>query len=283
MPSPAGVDRSPVWIHSTPRQMADSFEEAVRKVAYRPVVKTANTTVLAMVHRHQVHADQVSDTGKELWQSLAQATSQKRSPSYTKPPNPGSDKSSPKVVECSGELVPSITASVTKDGSESGDSSCNTSATHGTAIMKQVKSVMELTHETGAGDAKSAVSEVPVALSDGWAGWQTAVPRDSAVKPDDESIGGTVEAGLLDMSEVVSGEESFYSVTSDDHHLVAESGAAAEAADDDHHLVAESGAAAEAADDDGDNVDDVADDAAHVNEAQTEPGTNLSYVALNTY
>ena len=258
----AGLHRSPMidqLKHSAPRDMIVSFEEAVKKLACRAVVKTAdNTSTSSMLHQRQV-----SDTEKELWQSLAQATSQKRSPASTKPPDSDSEKSISKEVESSGGKVAGVTASVTEDGSEVGDRPSNASPAVGIAVTKQVKSVVELSPETGAGDAKSAT-----AVSGGWAGWQ-AVDRDSAAaKLGDESFGSGLglEAGALDASEVVSGEESFYSVTSDDHHPVTESQTAAEVSIDDANVDDDS----DLDDDDDDDADD--DDATHVDEAETQNG-----------
>jgi len=226
-----------------------SFEEAVKHYSCCQVVKTMDTTGSTMIQQQQLRASPVSNTGKELWQSLAQS----RSPSYTKAADSGADSSSSK-----GTKVGSTAASVTKDGSESGDG--NTSATSDTVVTKQTKSVMERTPETGAGDAKSATTEETVSLS-GWAGWQTA-DRESPVKPDDESFSSSLESVPVEPGDV-SGEESFYSVTSNDQHLVPQSQPAAEPADDEDD------------DDDGDvERGDADDDAADVNQAQVENGTH---------
>jgi len=223
------------------------------KLAFRPVLKTADATASPVVQQCHVQADQISTTSKELWQSLAQAASLKRSPSYKKPPDSDGERSSPKgLLVNGGEKVPGIA----KDDSESGDGSCNTSATQ--VVTKQVKSVMERTLETGAGDAKSNTHEEPTTtLSHGWASWHTDTEdKDEARNSEEDSKVDVVETSLfeeesfvstaetgLDMSEIVSGEESFYSVTSSDH-------AAAETA---------GGEVAEPAD---------SDDAARVNTAQ---------------
>ena len=262
MPTHTGINRGPMLDQLKrldPQGITESFEEAVKKLACHAVVKTADTRV-SMMQQHQVHVDQVFDTSKELWQSLAQAASHKRSPSYTKPPDSASDKCSSKGVGSNAETV---TVPVTNDGSESGDCSCNSSAKLVATATKQVKSVMERTAETGAGDAKSVESEESLTPSRGWAGWQT-VNQDGAVKADDESIDSQLGDSQLDTSEVIEGEESFYSVTSGD--LVPQSdAAAAEPATDD--------------DDDDDRLD-VSDDAADVNETQTEGGTHVSCVKL---
>ena len=246
-------------IQSAQKEVMDSFEEAARKAGCRPVVKTAHTGVSMMMQQHHGHANQVSDTGKELWQSLANATSLKRSPAYRKSADSDSDKSGSKqVVESTSEKVV-----VTKDA-ESGDGSCNTSP----ALSVVIQSV-----ENGAGDAKMSTTEEPVTLNGGWARWQTV--ELSVEKPGDDSIGpvGTapVDVGPVgtapvdvrlvgtasqDISEVMSGEDSFYSVTSGDHHPEVESDTAAETNDDDD--------------------DDVGDDETHVNyEDHADNGTNV--------
>ena len=263
----AGLHRSPMidqLKNSAPRDMIVSFEEAVKKLACRAVVKTADSTSASLM----LHQRQVSETGKELWQSLAQATSQKRSPASTKPPDSDSEKSVSQEVESSGGKVAGITASVTEDGSEVGDSPCSASPALSIAVTKQVKSVVELSPETGAGDAKSAT-----AVSGGWAGWQ-AVDPDSAAKLGDESFGSGlgVEDGPLDASEVISGEESFYSVTSDDHHPVTESQTAAEVSVDDADVDDNSRDDDDDDSSDDDDDDDDDDDATRVDEAKTENG-----------
>lgn len=192
---------------SSQRQVIDSFDSAVKKLVYRPVVKTADSPTSVMKSQH--HVDQVSDTGKELWQSLAQATSEKRTKQTVV--SDGSKLSSQNLES----VQPIISVS---DGSESGDGSCNSCATAD-------KQKMERAAETGAGDAKCAV-----VVSGGWAGWQT-VTEDSSMQMDDESFITTVGPGPLDTNDhMVSGEESFYSVTSDVQH---ESTAAAEPMSDD--------------------------------------------------
>lgn len=259
MPSPASVNHSPPIFHQLPRlapqEMIElSFEEAVKKFACHHVVTTAGTPA-ATTTKQQVCAGQVSNTGKELWQSLAQ----KRSPSYTKSAVPDADKSSSKEAE-----VTSDPASVTKDGSESGDGSCNTLMT---PVTKQTKAAVERTPETGAGDAKSAVSEERLPVT-GWAGWQS-VNQNSPVKPDEESVCSSLDAGLVDTGDV-SGEDSFYSVTSGDQSLLLPTQSPIEPADE------------APADDQLENSADVNNDGSHVNPAPADNainGRNLSNVS----
>jgi len=228
---------------------------STRKLAFRPVLKAVDAPASPVIQQHHVQADQISSTSKELWQSLAQATSQKRSPLYKKPPDLDNEKSDPDgVLANGGEL-----ASIAKDDSEAGDGSCNTSATLDAVVTEKIKSAMERSLETGAGDAKSSTLEEPAAtVSHRWASWHTE-DKDSVTTPEEKSIADTVETSVLeeesfvstgetdlDMSEIVSGEESFYSVTSGNH-------AAAETAQDDDN------------DNDAEPADD---DSAHVNTAQ---------------
>jgi len=237
--------------------MKESFQKALmnsaKKLAARPLLKSADTTACPpMQQQQQAQSSQISNTGKALWQSLAQATSQKRSPSYKKSPDSDLEKSSPKGVPVNGGEKVHGNA---KDDSESGDGSCNTSSTLGVAVTKQIHSAMDRTPETGAGDGKSSTPEEPTAtLGHRWAGWHTE-DNDSATE--EESIGSTpetsvledesmitaTETGPLDLSGVVSGEESFCSVASGDH------------------------TAAETAENDAESADSNDDDAAGVNTA----------------
>ena len=275
---PASAPLTPTNVNqrvlSAAQEMIESFEKAVinsaKKLTFRPLLKATDTAASPMMQQHHVQADHISDTGKELWQSLAQATSQKRSPSYKKPADVDREKCSPAGVRINGgEKV----GGIVKDDSESGDGSCSTSATLSAVVPKQIESVMERVLENGAGDAKSSMPEEPAtAINHRWASWHTG-DEDAAADPEeeesivgsvetsmleDESVISTAETGQLDMSEVLSGEESFYSVASCDH-------AAAETADGDAEPAA-------AADDD----DDDDDDAAHV---KVKPNGTVFFVS----
>ena len=248
-------------------QMTTSFEEAMKKLGCHAVVKTPYTAASAAMH-----SNHVSNTGKELWQSLAQATSQKRSPSYIKPldGSSGAKPSSNEIADSAAD-VSLISESVTKAGSESGDSSSCSSAT--TPAAKRAR---DQTLESGAGDAKSISSSELVTVNGGWAGWQTADDRKKPTKGEsfEEDISGVpMDAEPLDSSSLVSGEESFYSVNSCDQHPVTESSTVAEPGDD-HD------------DDDDDDSEgdrgDVGDGAAYVDDTPAENGTNMPCV-LNPY
>jgi len=206
-------------MHLSPQQLIDSFEEAVRKLSLHPLVRTADSPAASAMHqRPQTLADPIASSGKELWQSLAQTTSQKRNPLCKKPADSGSPVG---LLAGSGEKV-------TRDGSECGDGSCNSSTTLDAVVTEQIKSVVERTSETGAGDAVSSASKQPTPtpssgspslsdggssrLSGGWAGWQM-VDRDTTKLTDEDS---PPETSAADISQVISAEDSFYSVTSGD-------------------------------------------------------------------
>jgi len=258
--SGAVVDHSPVINqpnHLAPRDMLElSFEEAVRKFACHRMMKNGDSTASTTIQQQVSATNQVS---KELWQSLAQKHSPKAAD-----PDPADKSDSTEGLK--------VGASVAKDGSESGDGSSNTSACDDPAITRQTKcSVVARSAETGAGDAKSVPGGGTVSPH-GWAGWQTVDrDRDGPTAQDEESIS---ETGVVDSSTAdVSGEESFYSVTSGDQHLTTQSPpqpAAGPAHDDDDDD-----------DDEEESSDDNNDDAAHVMQTQAESGMNNTYAAFH--
>jgi len=233
-----------------------SFEEAVKQFAIKNSMAAAAAASGApsVTQPYQVRRGDpspVSDTaGKVLWQSLAQ----KRSPSFTKPAGSDAEKSI------------SEESKVGKDGSESGDGSSNTLVT-----ARQTTAVAQAL-ETGAGDAaKSTARDVTAAMEvpvGGWAGWQAvdraASPAEDKPPDVEESFRTSLDCsggggGLVDASDV-SGEESFYSVTS---NAPVPPSAAANDDDDDDDVTEDSNA-------------DTDDDAATVNQAPADTGMNVS-------
>lgn len=228
-------------LHAAAQAMIDRFQDSVKsatqKLVFRPLIKTMDHPPAPQSVRSP------PDTGKELWQSLAQATSEKRSPARRKLSESGGAEQAIKITSVKGPEVSGaeegggMGALGSRDGSESGDSSRVIED-----VAKQVKSAaVAWTPETGSGDAKSNAGDDQ--LSGGWASWQTLPEKGgtddestcSSMAPgrhDDDPV--AMETGCLDNGEVASGEESFYSIASGtEQSLAAESDTAAEPTDDD--------------------------------------------------
>lgn len=254
--------------HLAPQQMLEwSFEEAVKQFAIKNTMNNNNlASASTMTQPYLVSRDPnpVSDTaGKELWQFLAQKCG--GPPPLLKTADSDSEKS---------DVTKSVSkeSKVGRDGSESGDGSCNTSV-----ASKQSNRLATVARalENGAGDAtKSTASNVTTVLEvplSGWAGWRAV---DQAASPEDEpdaeesfrtllDCTGSNGSGLVDANDV-SGEESFYSVTSNGPMTPA---AAALNDDDDDDNTENSDASA-----------DADDDGATAKQAPAETGRSIEHV-----